>query len=95
MALKRRPIAPPPSTTLNITLQMAMPLTSSTNAPSNMAITEVSQVLPGTVPINISNAEADGLIPVASSPIVVAPAMASVPHKSAAIHTWSPDIWVG
>ena len=75
--------------------QLAMPVKSSSRAPKAMAMTEVSQVEPGMVPISMSRAEAEGCMPAASSPIGVAPAMASLPHKSLAIHTLSPLMWVG
>ena len=75
--------------------QLAMPVNSNMMAPNKMAITEVSQVDPGMVPINISKAEAEGRTPAASSPKGVAPVMASVPQRSAAIQTLSPDMRVG
>ena len=75
--------------------QLAMPVNNNMMAPNKMAITEVSQVEPGMVPMNISKAEAEGCIPAASSAKGVALVIASVPQRSAAIQTLSPDILVG
>ena len=44
---------------------------------------------------SIANADAEGCMPAASSPMGVAPAIASLPQRSAAIHTLSSLMWVG
>ena len=88
-------MAPPPMTTDSMMRQLAMPVNSNKRAPNKIAITEVSQVEPGMMPMNISKAETEGCVPAASSARGVGPAMASVPQRSAAIHTLSPDIRVG
>ena len=95
MALNNKPMSPPPRTTESMMRQLAIPVNNNKMAPNKMAMTDVSQVDPGMVPMNMSKAEAVGCIPAANSPKGVAPVMASVPQRSAAIQTLSPDMRVG
>ena len=64
--LKVSPIRAPPIKTESIILHEPIPVISKKAAPSNIAIEEVSPILPGIIPNNISQKEVEGRLFLAS-----------------------------
>jgi len=71
LALKIQAMSAPPTNTLNIVFQLAIPVHKRITAPIAMAITLVSPIEPGIKPITWSQEKA-GTVPVAASPKGVA-----------------------
>ena len=63
VAWKMAPMTDPPTNTLSMVFQLAMPVQSRMTAPMAMAMTEVSPMQPGMNPVTMSQTEASKGVP--------------------------------